>query len=360
MAATMGWPRSAMADNDNLSVSSSANSETIKIGNTKTNNYHIQGSSFLPTQLTQVVLNVPKIGKKLRRTRQPTVEEMAIKGKILEIYEKANGMNSVYYQHLGRIIQALNPKYIATERVRRVAFGDPYDPNTLIPLPQYNPIQLELALVSGSPLDKLNLLASKFNELFTWDENIVDEFASLPDESLEPNQAVFKRVILCLSGHPLCGGDRVPPPPASVEEPATPVVAAAAAATAAASERNVRQRARAQAYASASQDGQLMNEANSGPDGRTYTMAPQQPNVYQIPANVMYQQQEEQPVMQAPQAIYNQVAQPPLSQRPKLQIPEEVKQRFYAKHQVGPNQVSRNGRAPIDARMANFGRRGYN
>lgn len=311
--------RSVLADHDNLSVSSASNTENIKIGNTKTNNYNMQNNHFLPTQLTQVVLNVPKIGKKLRRTRQPTIEEMAIREKILEIYERARRETSqsysIHLEHLGRIIKALNPKYIATERVRRVAFADPRDPNSLIPLPEFNPIQVELDLAGGSPLDKLNLLAAKFNELVRWDENIVEEFSSLPDESLEPSQAALKRVILCLSGHPLCNQQQRQLPvdalPA-VEEPAEPVVAAS---------RNPGQRDQMEAQPS------YANEVYMAPP------SPQQP--YQQPPPRHTQSGYAQVPVRFQQAMQPAPQEAPI-QRPRQQIPEAIRQRYLMKQRNRP------------------------
>lgn len=313
-----GFFSTANAENDNLSVSSVESSETIKIGNTKTNNYNIQDSNFLPTQLTQVVLNVPKIGKKLRRTRQPTVEEMAIKTKILEIYELARQETapafSLHLEHLGRIIRALNPKYIATERVRRVAFADPRDPNALIPLPEFNPVQVDLALASGSPQDKLNSLATKFNELVSWNEDIVEELAGSPDASLEPSQIAFKQVILCLSGHPLC--QQTTGEPQAESEPATPTVASV--------------RGQEAAYQYQPQSQQELVEAPSSYQ-TIYTQAPQ---AYQ------------QPLMEvAPQQV-------PYPQKPRVQIPEDVIQRFYMRQRAASNQMARPG-PPMNLRPAN-------
>lgn len=203
---------STTTTNTNLHYNSNTNTENIAIGNTNTNNYNFQQSSYLPTQLTQVVLNVPK-PKKLRISRPPTEEEFAIKRKLLNVYDEArrdtNGQ-SINFDHLGRILQALNPKYIATERVRRVAFGDPTDPSTLLPIPDVQPQPLStisLKAEDGSlkgVTEQLDLLAQHFRSQVNWELQFAELLANTDDAQLNPNQLAFKRLLLCLTQPAFC------------------------------------------------------------------------------------------------------------------------------------------------------------
>lgn len=186
-------------------------SEKIKIGNAKTNNFNFQGSHYLPTQLTQVVLNVPKI-KKSRTDRPPTVEEFALKERIKEIYQEAKqelgaSEQALHFSHLGRVIEALNPKYIATVRVYDAAFSDPANPASLVPLPEMQPEYFQLDSTADQStipmqLDSLNL---KFREYFGWDQAFVNLLANYEDDLLSPDQLAFKRLLMCLSQPELCG-----------------------------------------------------------------------------------------------------------------------------------------------------------
>lgn len=194
-------------------VSLNNNQEVIKIGNTKTNNYNHQERSYRPTQLTQVVLNVPKLSSDhLRKSRAPTIEEFAIKQEILDIYHRVQrevGGQSDDLDHLGRIIQALNPKYIATERVRQVTFSK--DPEDLVPLPYVAPTagppQVETVMFLGADddvPDQLHAAAEKFKSIFSWDDQFVERLAGVPDETLDADQVNFKRVIMCIARADQC------------------------------------------------------------------------------------------------------------------------------------------------------------
>lgn len=108
-------------------ISNNIKTETVKVGNTKTKNYHIEAAEFRPTQLTQVVLNVPKLPKYSRKTRPPSQEELLVKQRILEVFDEVCESVGGYVpalEHLQRILEALNPKYISTERVVRAVFGN--------------------------------------------------------------------------------------------------------------------------------------------------------------------------------------------------------------------------------------------
>jgi hypothetical protein len=124
-----------MTSTTNQDINISNQEETIKFGNTKTNNYNFHESNYQPMQSTQVVFNVGKWKpKKLRSLRPPTSEEFAIKQSIMDVYQAAldetsrqSGVSSPHLEHLGRIIMALNPKYISTRRVMDIVFADPYN-----------------------------------------------------------------------------------------------------------------------------------------------------------------------------------------------------------------------------------------
>lgn len=190
--------------NSSYSVNSNTNTESIKIGNTKTNNYNIRESNYLPTQLTQVVVNVPKPKPKgkLRSSRPPTEEEYAIKRKIGDVYEQAKAegsTDSLPFNHLGRIIKALNPKYIATERVRKAAFADSSNLAELGPLADMElPFSLKLSPVSGPVTNQLDSLNDKFRQQVTWNQFFIEELENTGDGQLSPVQLAFKSLILCL------------------------------------------------------------------------------------------------------------------------------------------------------------------
>lgn len=282
----------------NVRSNINTNTETIKIGNSKTKNYNIQESNYLPTQLTQVVVNVPK-SKKLRKDRPPTEDEFMIKRKILDVYdeikrefetaislvnseaslnkqtqqqqqlkesenstkEKLESTNdlkttlpaakyaalvstanaaSKHLNHLGKIIQALNPKYIATERVRSIAFADSNSnldaiAASFVPLSetfeakqqqqkqQQQPklVSLELTGQQGHKeeekdeaekeksledflSDQLDTLNERFRELFLWDQSFIEALENVEDEEFSQTQLAYKRLILCLNDPNLC------------------------------------------------------------------------------------------------------------------------------------------------------------
>lgn len=189
-------------------VNQNSNTETVKIGNSKTKNYNIGQSNFTPTQMTQVVLNVPKLNKKLRKTRPPTREEFAIKKKIVEIYNQARQnlrYPNLQMEHLGRVLQALNPKYIATERVKRVAFSDPLNPLDVEP-PWHDDeaITLKLSPPLGPVDQQLDVLDEKFRELVHWDQQFAELLAVTEDGQLTATQLAYKQLLLCLSQPTLC------------------------------------------------------------------------------------------------------------------------------------------------------------
>lgn len=216
-------PREIVTNNNTNDISYSKNTKTenIAIGNTNNNNFNFQKSDYTPTQLTQVVLNVPK-PKKLRISRPPTEEEFAIKKKILDVYENARQeaqvINSIHFNHLGRIIEALNPKYIATERVRRVAFGNPNDPTTIFTIPDVKPqplstISLKVPRTTNSNnndndddsiFNQLNQLNKQFRSQVNWDLQFVNLLANTNDKQLTLEQLAFKRLLLCLTQTDFC------------------------------------------------------------------------------------------------------------------------------------------------------------
>lgn len=226
-----GRPSGAASSQANLvDFVSNSQTENIAIGNTNNNHFNIDQSHYVPTQLTQVVLNVPK-PKKLRISRPPTEEEFSIKRKILSIYESipdelrilSSGVSelghqqrapvdvekSINFQQLGRVIQALNPKYISTERVRRVAFGNPLDPTTLIPFPSVQPEPLSKISLNidgnAKPIsDQLDALNRQFRAQVSWDLAFLNSLISIADNQLDYQQLAFKRLLLCLTQQAFC------------------------------------------------------------------------------------------------------------------------------------------------------------
>lgn len=192
----------------NYQMTQNSNTETIKIGNSKTKNFNIQESNYQPTQYTQVVLNVPK-AKVLRKSRPPTVEEFQIKQAIVDLYEQLKSHFDASQppsslDRLGRVIEALNPKYIATERVRRQLFPDPSDAGALPPLAQFQAAPVELSAASGSIEAQLSGLDQRFREQVSWDSSFVDALSGLQDAQLDPTQLAYKRLIVCLAEPSLC------------------------------------------------------------------------------------------------------------------------------------------------------------
>lgn len=238
--------------NSSYKISSNKNTEKIGIGNTKTNNYNIHQSNYSPTQVTQVLLNVVK-PKKLRKSRAPVEAEFAIKRRIVQLYELAkqelaqalaaksttdspddNQLNSdalgaerasMHLNHLGRVIEALNPKYIATERVRRVAFADPDDSGALVPLPDHLELPTEMQATEGGlvpdqgasqmlhldfnettklVLDQLDELAARFSAQVSYSPAFIEQLQQTSDHAMTPVQSAFKRLLLCLNDSDQC------------------------------------------------------------------------------------------------------------------------------------------------------------
>lgn len=213
-------------------VNSNTNQETVKIGNTKYNNYNFQDGFYQPTQLTQLVFNVPK-SKKLRKYRLPTEEEYEIKEQILNIYYAAlreAGGNSLYLNHLGRILMALNPKYIATHRVKKIAFSDPSNPSSQFIAPETELVEqyrqdrlseeqaqqleaptsvapeVDILKLTGAneAADRLKSVEERFRKSVEWDTDFADALQHVDDGQLDTSQFAFKKLIVCLNNPDLC------------------------------------------------------------------------------------------------------------------------------------------------------------
>lgn len=205
--------------------------ETFNVGNSLTNNIHKIEQNYQPQQSTQVVFNVGKLktheneARKLRKSRPPTLEEMAIKRRIMEIYEAAirelgggeAAKASPNLQHLELILRALNPKYIATERLWLATFNnDPVEPPELEATSTTTSISSAPAATSecnsppppiklepDSPIDKqLDELASRFSSIVSWDQRFAKQlFSKRQRAQLEstPTRKAFTRLLRCLS-----------------------------------------------------------------------------------------------------------------------------------------------------------------
>lgn len=200
----------------NKQTSVSNSEETINISNELNNNYHIREANYRPTQSTQVVFNVGKLGKKLRKARPPTTDELAVKRRLISVYnealreaQQAEG-GKVHLQHLGRILKALNPKYIATERVFRTVFSDPADPNLEVIPPELEGAEgssegemadedkIELGK-EGPVAQQLDRVADRFEQLVKWDQQFSSALADTPISQLSPRQIAFKTLFQCLA-----------------------------------------------------------------------------------------------------------------------------------------------------------------
>lgn len=227
------------------SLNSNTNQEIVKIGNTKYNHYNFKDGLYQPTQLTQLVFNVPK-PKKLRKYRLPTEEEYAIKEQILGLYQAAleeTGENSVYLNHLGRVLMALNPKYIATRRLKKIAFADPNNPKIYSRAPESELTEryrqdhiteeqsrkLEAsARAAITPLKlagedeivgKLGSVEEQFRKTVEWDSAFSDALQQVEDDQLNPIQLAFKRLIVCLNNPIKCSQKLVQKYPPLSDEP---------------------------------------------------------------------------------------------------------------------------------------------
>lgn len=201
----------------------SNNKESVEIGNTNNENYNFENALYQPTQFTQVVFGKPKIAKS-RKARPPTKEELAIKHRILDVWTRAQyetGDRSVHLQHLGRILDALNPKYISTQRVRDVAFADPNNPDVQVTPPEWEhsdqiaayakdddgksrPALEPLKLVgtidtSSEMIERLGELEAHFKKFVDWDVDFVESLMKTDDRLLNPVQIAFKHLINTLS-----------------------------------------------------------------------------------------------------------------------------------------------------------------
>jgi len=241
----------------NQNVEINNNHETIKYGNHKTNNYNFMEHKYSPIQWTQLVLNIGKAKNKLRKSRPPTFEEYQIKERVWQVYEKAlaeigdRAHESTHFIHLGRILKALNPKYISTERVMRIAFADPYDPDSIpdVVPPELEPLDTDamqqtqheysnierlleslvrtngggigtvqpiceptdkLILSSAQDLDsslanKLDQLYDRFRTIVEWDKRFARDLFAIEDDKFSKTQLAFKRLIQCLTYPMSCG-----------------------------------------------------------------------------------------------------------------------------------------------------------
>lgn len=211
-----------------------------KFNNHKVKNYNYHENKYQPHSQVQVYINVPK-EKKLRVSRPPSVEEFALKQRIMQVYEAAldeidEPTNNLI--HLGRIIKALNPKYIATQRVMRVAFADPNDPDVSVNSPEsevdspqldsfvgfgghddgglvqstslgpddghLSPV-LSLSSESATPIvDQLEDLEKKFTQLISWDQKFAMKLTQMDEKQLQPKLIAFKRLVQCVAFKALC------------------------------------------------------------------------------------------------------------------------------------------------------------
>ena len=209
--------------NQNVNVNN--NQETIKYGNTKTNNYNVHSSNYQPTQVAQMILNFRKPHhKKLRKSRPPTIEESEIKQRLMNLYHDALisvDEPSASLIHLGRVLQALNPKYISTARVARAVYADPANPDVVVVPPEAElppPDEQELDVQDTQPPlelssnhdysigEQLDALKERFESNVHWDKAFAQTLAKLDDRELQPYQIAFKRLIQCLAFPSSCNG----------------------------------------------------------------------------------------------------------------------------------------------------------
>jgi hypothetical protein len=219
--------------NSNQNINVNQQQETMKFGNTKTKNYNYHENNYQPTQHIQVVFNVGKLkSKKSRTSRPPTAEEYAIKQQIMHIYEAAlDGLASwdvtaqnaglAHLKHLGKILWALNPKYIATQRVMDVTFADPYGLQLDVVPPELEFMQqltkddqleqceqaprIELSIDGENSIQaQLDRVADRFGSIVSWDETFEQELFRMPDRMFNSTQLAFKRLIQCLVQPAFC------------------------------------------------------------------------------------------------------------------------------------------------------------
>lgn len=207
---------------NNVNTHNTNNHRIVEVGNTNNEHYNFGGANYQPTQVTQVVFGKPKLAK-TRKGRPPTKEELAIKHRILHIWTRAQyetGYSSIYLRHLGRILDALNPKYISTQRVKNVAFADPNNPDVHVVPPEsehsdqiaayvkagevawpaFEPLKL-VGKVESSPemIEKLAELETYFKKFVDWDDEFVQSLKKIDNRQLTHVHSAFKHLIETLS-----------------------------------------------------------------------------------------------------------------------------------------------------------------
>lgn len=200
---------SELKKNVNNNVNVTNNLKQIKVKNNEETNVKVKEKNKFNSQLAQIVVNVPK-QKVLRKSRYPTTEEYRVQEAIKLLYKKVKKLlkteNTRSVRKLDEVINALNPKYVATERIWKILFTQPWLRNDMPPLPDFSkelePLKLDADKPIGEQLDSVRDEVVK--RRIDWGLAFMEKLANTSDRELEPEQVAIKRMLLCLGNHYFC------------------------------------------------------------------------------------------------------------------------------------------------------------
>lgn len=181
--------------------------ENVNINNEENTHVSVKEKNKFNSQLAQIVINMPK-QKILRKSRRPTTEEKNLKDKIVKLFrhviEHPEDVDAVNLMWI--VIEALNPKYIATVRIWKILNSsamNPYVPAEPLPNPIGSVERLELT--GDKPFSgQLAELAAKLKDLVEWDSELMEKLSNTADKQLAPVELAMKRALLCANNQHFC------------------------------------------------------------------------------------------------------------------------------------------------------------
>lgn len=180
--------------------------KNVNINNEENTNIKFKEKNKFNTQTAQIIVNVPK-AKVLRRQRRPTNEEWSIYNAIKNLFNsiKVRSGEDKDTKLLENVIDNLNPKYIATQRIYRLIFSPDYQPFVPKPLPglagPIEPLKLETGGLIKVQMDEA---LDELKQAISWDMGFTEELANSDDKLLTPKEIAMKLLILCLSDDYFC------------------------------------------------------------------------------------------------------------------------------------------------------------
>lgn len=199
----------AATTNVNHNVNVTNNLKQIKVKNNEETNVKVKEKNKFNSQLAQIVVNVPK-QKVLRKSRYPTQEEYRVQEGIKLLWRRVKKLLSSEktksVRKLEEVVNALNPKYVATERIYKILFTPPGLQNDMPPLADFSKQLEPLKLDAEKPIgEQLDLVRDELvKRRVDWGLAFMEKLANTSDRELEPEQVSIKRMLLCLGNHYFC------------------------------------------------------------------------------------------------------------------------------------------------------------